>query len=85
MKWSCSFRVEQEVGCAKGKDAPFVYWTRRAVGACKTRLPKLKDFFFRDRRHEVPRHLSGGLYIQKPYVGQLEAVCLAMDALLSLL
>ncbi len=70
--------MEQEAGCANGKDAPLVYWTRRGVGARKTRLPKLKDFFFfRDRRHEVPRHLSGGLYIQKLYVRQPEAACLS--------
>lgn len=39
-------RVEQEAGCANGKDAPLVYWTRRVLGPSKTRPPKLKASFF---------------------------------------
>lgn len=78
----CVCRVKWEAGCADGKDAPLVYWTGRAVGARKTFLPKLKDFaFFRDQRQEGPRHLSGGLSVQKLNVRHLETACLVMGVL----
>lgn len=71
-------QMEKTHGSSIGPDALWAH-SRRAYRSLKT-------FFFRDRRHEVPRHLSGGLHIQQLYVSpQEEAACfLAMDALSSL-
>lgn len=55
---------------------------RRAYRSSETVFFSL-SLSLRDRRHEVPRHLSGRLCIHKPYVSQPEAVRLAMDALFS--